>query len=438
MAEIFPFRALRYDPSVAPLADVVTQPYDKITPRMQENYSSASPYNLVRVILGKSRPTDGKYDNVYTRAAEYLRGWKTAGVLVVDQDPSIYLYSQRFPVPGGGFPLDGPWHERKGFISVGQLHEYSEGIIHRHEQTHSGPKADRLNLLRATSTHFGQLFMLYSDPEKCIEKLMEPSLPADMEVTDEYGVLHRAWKFSDPAVIAAVAAVMSGKKLVIADGHHRYETALAYRNERRLETGGAPDPDAAYERVMMTCINMEDPGLVILPTHRVIFGLEGFDAGAALQQIGQYFRVTPLGEDLDAGAAMARLARAEQGESIMVAAFLGGMFLLAPLPGAAESLLGNLSSRQRALDVVQLHRVLLQGVLQISEEAIRNLEHIRYIRDAGEALAQVRDGANAAFLMNPVPVQQMRDVAFAGEVMPQKSTDFYPKLLSGLTMYSLD
>ena len=438
MAEVFPFRALRYNPSAARLAEVVTQPYDKITPHMQEGYYSASPYNLVRIILGKAGPADGEDNNVYTRAAEYLRAWKDQGVLAADRDPSIYLYSQRFPVPGAAAGGDGPWHERRGFISVGRLHEYSEGIIHRHEQTHSGPKADRLNLLRATRTHFGQLFMLYSDPEKSIEKLLEPGRTADMEVTDEYGVLHLVWKFSDPTVIAAVAAVMSGRKLVIADGHHRYETALAYRNERRLQAGGAPDPSAAYERVMMTCINMEDPGLVILPTHRVIFGLDGFDASVALQRVRKYFRVTPLGEGLDARTALSRLAQADRDENIMVAAFSGGMFLLTPLPGAAESLLGDLSPRQRALDVVQLHKVLLQGVFQISEEAIRNLRHIRYIRDAAEALAQVREGANAAFLMNPVPVQEMRDVAFAGEVMPQKSTDFYPKLLSGLTMYAVD
>lgn len=438
MAEIFPFRALRYNPDVAPLAEVVTQPYDKITPRMQEDYYRASPYNLVRIILGKSEPADDAGHNVYTRAAEYLADWKKAGVLSADPDPSIYLYSQRFPVPRPMASGDAAWHERKGFISVARLHDYSEGIIYRHEQTHAGPKADRLNLLRATRTHFGQLFMLYSDPGKQIEKLLEPGRAADMEVTDEYGVLHRVWKFSEPAVISAVAAVMSDKKLVIADGHHRYETALAYRNQRRLEAGGTPDPGAAYECVMMTCINMADPGLVILPTHRVIFGLQGFDGEAVLPRLGKFFRVTPLGKELDAAAAMARLAGAEKNESVMVAAFSSGMFLLTPLPGAAESLLGGLSSRQRALDVVQLHNVLLQEVLQVSEEAVRNLRHIRYVRDPAEALAQVRDGADAAFLLNPVPVQKMRDVAFAGEVMPQKSTDFYPKLLSGLTMYAVD
>ncbi len=438
MAEIFPFPAWRYDPSSVQLADVVTQPYDKISPAMQEAYYQASPYNLVRIILGKTEPGDGDTANVYTRAADYLAEWKTRGVLAADPEPSIYLYSQRFPVPGVGSATGGPFYERRGFISAVQLHDYTENIIHRHEQTHSGPKADRLKLLQATKTHFGQLFMLYSDPQKEVEKLLQPRPMADIEITDEYGVLHRVWRFSDPAVVSAVAAVMAGRKLVIADGHHRYETALAYRNQRRLEAGGAPDPNAPYERVMMTCINMEDPGLVVLPTHRVIFGLDHFDSGAALEGISKYFDVTPLGQKLDAAVVTGGLGRAKESQSLMVAAFGNGMYLLAPRTGAADSILGGLSSRQRALDVVQLHKVLLQGVFKISEEAIRDLRHIRYVRDAAEALAQVSAGANAAFLMNPVPVQHMRDVAFAGEVMPQKSTDFYPKLLSGLTMYAVD
>ncbi len=217
------------------IPQVVTQPYDKITPEMQDAYYAASPHNLVRVILGKEHASDHTGENRYTRAAQSFRDWRQQGIFLQDSQPSLYLYVQRFAVPGGTAEL-----ERRGVIALGRIEDYSSGIVFRHEQTLAKPKADRLELLRATRAHFGQLFMLYSDPAAEIDGLLAPTASTggpDLETKDEYGVSHQVWKISDPAIVRLVHSKMQDKKLMIADGHHRYETALNYRNERRAAAG---------------------------------------------------------------------------------------------------------------------------------------------------------------------------------------------------------
>jgi uncharacterized protein (DUF1015 family) len=319
------------------------------------------------------------------------------------------------------------------------------------------PKADRLELLRATRAHFGQLFMLYSDPEGQIDGALSPDVggAGKTELRDEYGVLHQLKQVSDSAVIEAVRGKMRDKKLIIADGHHRYETAMNYRNERRsMEAStpadsepakmeaGRPSPSSIiqpYELVMMTFINMDSPGLVILPTHRVVHGLESFSADTLLEQGRSYFSVEEVDPSIDAARALGILRAAGKAGTALLAVTADRAFLFDTPRVLASTLLQGLSLRQQSLDVVQLHKCLLEGVLRISEEAIRDQTNISYIRDAAEAMARVREGAaNVAFLMNPVRMQQVRDIAFAGEVLPQKSTDFYPKLLSGLTIYALE
>jgi len=434
MAKIYPFRALRYDTARVKPADVVTQPYDKITPAMQDRYYNLSPYNLVRIILGTREP-DSPHDNVYSRAAAHLRDWRAQGVLTPDPEASIYAYSQSFAVPGA----PGTQMERRGFIALGKLEDYSDGIVHRHEQTLSGPKVDRLNLLRATRAHFGQIFMLYEDPERRIDSLLfavNQSAP-ELNICDEYGVRHRLWRVYDPQVVAQVQERMLNRKLIIADGHHRYETALNYRNERRAEAGHEI-ADAPYERVMMTFVNMSAEGLLILPTHRVVFGLSSFVPASFPAAVAPYFEVEKLAPYSLSGTVGA-LREAGRKRTALAVVTADAVLLLRAKPGAAEAILPNLSPRQRELDVVQLHKLILEKILGISEEAIRNQTNVRYIRDAAEAIEQVRSGnADLTFLMNPVQIEQMRDVAFAGEVMPQKSTDFYPKLLTGLTVYALE
>jgi uncharacterized protein (DUF1015 family) len=278
--------------------------------------------------------------------------------------------------------------------------------------------------------------MVYSDPERALEMRLKPTGEPDAQLQDEYGVCHRLWKVSDPGLIEFASRHLADKKLLIADGHHRYETALAYRNERRAAVKGAP-PDATWEMVMMTLVNMDSENLVILPTHRVLFGLADFHTEGLLRGARAWFDVSGAGA-LEAARATALLSAAAKEGSAMIAVTSGGAFLLRARPDAVESALQDLSPRQRQLDVVLLHKLLIERVLGVSEEAVRALRNITYVREAGEAIQRVREGAEVAFLMNPVTIPQLRDVAFAGEVMPQKSTDFYPKLLSGMAIYALD
>ena len=434
MASITGFSALRYDPARVSVANVVTQPYDKINSEMQEKYYASSPYNLVRIILGKRNPEDGEGNNVYTRAAASFADWRRQGILKPDPQPSIYVYVQRFTAPGSKAEL-----ERRGFVALGRIEDYSAGVVFRHEQTLAKPKADRLDLLRATRAHFGQIFMLYSDPAQEVDGLLAPGGPPDVEVADEYGVSHRLWKVSDPAVIASVSGKMADKKLIIADGHHRYETALNYRNERRAQAGTAAGAgEAPYDRVMMTLVNMDAPGLLILPTHRVVHGLSSFSSSALRDRAREFFRVEEIDPAFDAAGAMARLSKAGEKGTALLAVSANRAFLM-DHPKGSSSVFAGFSARQQTLDVVQLHKCLLEGVLGLSEESICEQQNLSYIRDADEALNRVRRGAaNVAFLMNPAKMEQVRDIAFAGEVLPQKSTDFYPKLLSGLAIYPLD
>jgi len=445
MARIYPFRALRYNLARVAAQDVVTQPYDKITPAMQQAYYQRSPYNLCRIILRMPELFDQEGDS-YANAARDFRAWREEGILAQEGQACVFGYVQQFALPG----QPGRVKERRGFIALGELYEYSREVVFRHEQTLSKPKNDRLNLLRATRAHFGQIFMLYSDPAKSAEEVLfadgaaGETLP-DIEVTDEYGVVHRVWKMTDPAKINLLATAMEDKKLIIADGHHRYETALNYRKERG-EAGNSEvcerpfaGPQAAHPEAtaMMTFINMDSEGLVILPTHRVVFGLPGFETARMLEAMLPYFEIEEIEKDRAQGAGSS-VQETDSG-TVFIAVTAKGWFRLTAKPEPVAEALKGISARQRQLDVVQLHALVLEKLLGISQEAIRDQTHLRYLRDAAEAADQVTRGeANVAFLMNPVSMEQLREVAFAGEVMPQKSTDFYPKLLSGLAIYALD
>jgi len=440
MARIYPFRAWRYNPSSIRLEDVVTQPYDKISPAMQQAYYQRSPFNLVRIILGLPQLFDAERgENVYTRAARDFSAWRDQRVLIQESEPCIFAYSQRFKVPGSDVV-----NERRGFIAIGKLYEYSDQVVFRHEQTLSKPKSDRLNLLKATRAHFGQIFMLYSDPAASVEKILyDGDRAADAEVTDEYGVLHRLWRIDNPATIRLLTAAMADKKLIIADGHHRYETALNYAREHacaaakpEMSATGLPQPPCPEAAVMMTFVNMDSDGLVILPTHRVVHSLDGFKSAAFRNAAAEFFS-TELVACAEAPDYLSLLT--SQKGAAFVAVTKDGALLLRARPDAIAKALARIPERQRQLDLIQLHAIILDRLLGLDAEKVREQTNIRYLRDAGEAVDQVRKGeANVAFLTNSVIMEQLREVAFAGEVMPQKSTDFYPKLLSGLTIYALE
>ena len=441
MAQIYPFRAWRYNPATVRLDEVVTQPYDKISPAMQQAYYQRSPYNLVRIILGLPELFDAeRNESVYSRAARDFQAWREQGIFIQEKSPCVFAYSQRFQVPGSG-----KTKERRGFIALGKLHEYADQVVFRHEQTLSKPKSDRLNLLKATRAHFGQIFMLYSDPAASVEQILfDGAGPADAEVRDEYDVLHRVWRVNDPAVIRMLISTMADKKLIIADGHHRYETALGYAKEHahaatakaESNVGQLPHPAYPEAAVMMTFVNMDSDGLEILPTHRVVHSLGRFDEAAFAKAASAYFSVEALPES-NAGEYL-RILKTQAGTAF-VAVSRDGAFLLKSKPEAVASALQHLPERQRQLDLSHLHTIVLERLLGLDPEKIREQTNVRYVRDGGEAVEQVRRGeADFAFLTNPVTMEQLKEVAFAGEVMPQKSTDFYPKLLSGLAIYALE
>ncbi|HLJ16113.1 MAG TPA: DUF1015 domain-containing protein [Bryobacteraceae bacterium] len=414
MASVFPFHAYRYTQSAGKLDDLVTQPYDKISPAMQARYLAQSPYNLVRVILGERFPIDDGASNVYTRAAAYLNDWIQSGILARDADPGFFAYFQEFIVPDTGERLI-----RKGFIGLGGVVDYSDNIVHRHEQTLSGPKKDRMELLRHTHAHFGQIFMLYSDPRRAIDRLLEVAAEQRPvgEVVDEYGTIHRLWKISDPAHRIEIRHLMSDKKLLIADGHHRYETALAFRNEN-------PDLPGA-DKVMMTFVNMDSPGLKILATHRLVSGLPDFSLEAFFMKTSPRFARRRFRALDEFKGALAQPAP-EKIRIGVVAAKSNDLYLLEAPREAGQ------------LDVKVVHEDLLDQALGITEDAVREENFLRYIRGLDTAVHEVRQGqAQAGFLLEPTTIQQVAGVAFSGGVMPQKSTDFYPKLLSGFTIYKL-
>jgi len=471
MARLYPFRALRYDPARVNMTDVVTQPYDKITPAMQDAYYAASPYNLIRVILGKHLPNDTEAGpNVYTRAAATLNDWRAEGILKEESEPALYGYSQTYKVPGTE-----EVRERRGFIALGQLYNYADHVVYRHEQTFPKHKSDRLALFQATRAYCEQIYMLYSDPTFTAEQaIFDSGTAPDLQITDEYDVLHRLWKLTDPALITKVLDAMADKKLIIADGHHRYETSTTYMHQRAAELGLDPNAKPGLEggfsplsqtpsepgfspgsaattlpapafpeaAMMMTFVNMDAPGITILPTHRVAFGLIGFSGREFAARASAYFTVTEIAPTLSGHfpGAEGLLKRLNDTEGVaIIAATRDGDFLLTPKPEAIAPLLAGLSPRQQQLDVTQLHKVVLEKLLGLSEDTVRAGSHVRYIREASDALQQVGCGnADVAFLIKPVTLDQMRDISINLEVMPQKSTDFYPKLLSGLAMYTLD
>ncbi|HEY6293806.1 MAG TPA: DUF1015 domain-containing protein [Terriglobia bacterium] len=436
MAEILPFKALHYDQQrVGGLGKVVTQPYDKISPEMQARYYEASPFNLARIIR---RRADAAEQDPYAAAGREFRGWIERGILTRDTAVALYPYDQEYAVPGQIHVRK----RRRGFIGLCRLEEYSAGVVYRHEETLSGPKADRMALLRATRAHFGQIFLLYSDPEGIVEREFDAGTsqgaPSWEDAKDEYATRHEVWRLGSPEAVGRIQEVMRSKKLVIADGHHRYETALAYRNSLRAE--GPANPAADY--VMATFVRMEAEGLLILPTHRVVRGLLDFSWTRFLAEASVYFDVQELAGESSHDLARWReeLSRLGRGAPTFLAyAGPGRAALLVLHENTEEMELAGTPPGLARLDVFLLHRLVLEQVLNIDREAVREEKNLRYEREAEVATRAVDAGtAQVCFVVNATPIEAVRDNAFVGHVMPQKSTDFYPKLLSGLTIYDLE
>lgn len=446
MALVQPFRAYRYNASLASFDKVLTQPYDKITPAMQEKYYASDPHNLIAIEKGRIQKDDTPQNNVYTRAAASLNAWIAENVVQQDSAPAFYAYTQEYDVPGTSLR-----RTRRGFIGLGKLEDYSAGVIFRHEHTLSGPKADRLELLRHTRMHTGQLFMLYSEPHRVVDVVLEEvqsSQSPVTQLTDEYGVIHRLWLIAEPHRISSIQKSMADQKLVIADGHHRYETSLNFRNESRTRAGKLI-PDAPYEFSMMTFINTRSEGLTILPTHRVVANVRDFSWSSIRRYLEPWFatEVLPFDGEAQRQEVVAKFlhqlsadkARRAIGAYPTPEGNNRAFYLLTLRPEAdIAQILPGLSPLQRELDVVLLHQGILEPSLGITPQAVASEANLSYEREVSTALDAVDRGTSQiAFLLNPVDVDLVVRVATAGEVMPQKSTDFYPKLLSGITMYRI-
>ncbi len=441
MAKIFPFRGITYSPEKfgRDLSDLITQPYDRITSERQAEYYRRHPKNFVRIVLGKKFASDDEYFNYYTRSAGYLNCWLDDKILVSAEKPAIYAYHQAFEVEGRQIV-------RKGFIALAELEEPGKGVK-AHEKTLAGPKADRLNLTRHIRAQVGHIFMLYSDPQKIADEAIEREIAdrePDFTAKDWFGNEHRLWAITDTATIETVQSALADKTLFIADGHHRYETAVNYWKECESK-GLKPEPGATetYRNRMMTFINMDDPGLVVLPTHRVVHSVKNFDLDRFISAAEKNFKVERYAESKfqEVMAKMAMLG--EQGEHtfVFVPKNAKECYLLTLRD---ESIMDSriteqVSAEWKRLDVTILHKLLLEDLLGIDAKALeekRNLYYIRNKEDGFKYLEKDPD-VQCVFYVNPTKVEQVKKIASAGERMPQKSTDFYPKLLTGMVINKL-
>lgn len=422
MVDIMPFRALRYaHPFSDPLSSVVAPPYDVIGPAELKQLWERSQHNVVRLIRPAADLPAAERERGYHLAPERLRTWKKEGVLVPDDRPSLYFYRQRFRLSGGQM------RTRHGFFALVRLTEWGEGVF-RHELTLPGPVSDRVRLLGACQANLSPVFGLYSDPEQEVTGLLvegSEDVPPIGEVQDDHGVWHGLWQVSDPAIIGRVVAFLRERSVVIADGHHRYTAALQYRNSCRA--AGHADGEAIPSDYALFYLGaLEDPGLAILPTHQVLHGLAGFTPEGFRALMEDHFSIK---EEQDPAAVLDGLTESQ--DALLGAVVQGGPGYL--LRAARPE---NPAAPEEALDVSLLRRYAVEPLLR-HYDAVGNLEgHLRYTHDAAEAAGWVRAGeANVAFIVRSTPLEQVRTVALARRVMPQKSTYFHPKPLTGLVFF---
>lgn len=436
MADVRPLPGIRYDDE-AHLAALVTPPYDVISPEAQARYYERDPHNVIRLELGREEPADDDLDNRYTRAATTFAEWRRTGILRQD-DPSLYLYEQRFSSSGLKYA-------RTSLLARVRLEPWDAGVILPHERTLSKPKDDRLRLTRACAATLSPIMSLYDDPSGELASVLATvqSQPPLASFDDDAGETHRLWVVRDDAIAAQVGAFFADRQLYIADGHHRYETALNYREEVRAQRPDLSDDDAV-NFTLMGLSALEDPGLAVLPTHRILRDLDAARLAALDETIAANFTSDPL--DGDSATWMQTLTAAGKSGAAFVLVRPEGARLIR-LTEAGRAAMRNAhgedvgtSDAWRALDVAVLHTLVLDAALGVTPDAVRAGEHVSYTRDAVAAAQAVRsgtDGAQLAVLLNATPPAAIRDVARAGDRMPQKSTYFYPKLITGLVINPL-
>ncbi len=418
------FKGLRYNSKkIANIADVVAPPYDVIDDALREKLYAKSPANVVRVILTK----DSEGPNKYEVAQKYLDTWKKDGSVERDVEPQLYVYHQTYTLD------DGRTLTRKGYIAARRLESFDTGRIRPHEHTFAGPKADRMHLIKATQTNLSPIFGIYGDPGKKVLNLLEnaPGKKLLIDITTDDGNRHQVWGVSDTAILKQVDEGMQDKVVFIADGHHRYETALGYRDYLRAE-GKLKNENDAANFVMMYLCPMEDEGLVILPTHRVLVEKSKVSWPAALEKIKKSFEVK---EYSDSTQALKDLENSKQEIAFLLSSEEGKYFLIKTNPQKVAQIesLKKIPDAVRNLDVTILHKYLLPEVFEINLHEGDEAKKIHYVKDTQEALqAPVKGQASLSFILNPTKMKQVEEVSNIGERMPHKSTFFYPKLLSGL------
>lgn len=435
MAGIASFRGYRYNKMmVGDLNSVVAQPYDQIDDKLRDDYMNRNDFNVVRIIKDAPRDTDTPNDNQYTRANKCWEDWIEDKVLIREPGPAIYPYHQEYEVGGETFV-------RKGLIALVEL-DQKKTSVKSHEHTHSGPKADRLKLMKATEANDGLIFMLYNDAEQKINAILDEQLIGQkplMEVNDDFGAKHRLFRVTSPGAITDIAEIFEDLELYIADGHHRYETAVNYMNYCKERKWEAPNAESFTHR-MMAMVNMYDPGLNVLPTHRLIHSLEKFNPDKFLSQASENFEITEFADQNDLFKAMDDGVEAKKAVFGFAAEGMDGYRLLTCKDkGIMNSLVEGHCDAWKQLDVTILHTALMDKLMGIGAEQLEKETNVRYIRGRENAIAKVgSEGIQCTFLLNPTRVDQVREVASAGERMPQKSTDFFPKLLTGMVMMRMN
>jgi len=434
MPEIEAFRGLRYDLGhVGSLSDVICPPYDVIGPEFQDQLYQKHPANIIRLELNREEPGDEPGNNRYTRAAKFFKAWRSDGILFREATPALYVYHQSFDYAGRT-------HTRRGFMARCRLERFGQGKIYPHEETMSGPKQDRLHLTRACKANLSQIFGLYPDPSNDVQKRLERAVnnQPSVEATDHLGVVHRMWTITDHDTVSAVAGAMGPKPMFIADGHHRYETACNYRDE--LAAAGKLEPNHPANFVLMMCIGMDDPGLLVLPTHRLFRGLSMMTVGELKAKLGDAFSTHEIGEGPKLASAVWDEIEVEDEQGTLgLYTAKDKRWTIAKITDAGRRRMADVASEHSAdwqgLGVSILHRLLIDTLLAAKE--LPKPRYVHLVEEVVQGLESSEPFPLAALVM-PATVEHIRSISEHAERMPAKSTYFYPKLLSGMVINPLE
>ena len=438
---VVPFRAWRYAPAAGDPARLVAPPYDVIGPELQSRLYASGPHNVVRVDFGMTTPSDNDCDNQYTRAATYLAQWKRERVLIRDSRPTMTFVEESFTGPDGRATV------RHGFLAAIRLFDYGEGVVFPHEETLTGPKEDRFRLMVTTAMNLSPVFLLYELPEDEITRAWKTgpgNEPAAVAVTDEKGNVTKLWPSSAPGILEKVEQSLAGSRFIIADGHHRYETALRYREHRWAKPDDGLGDRPAFDYCLAYFSNMADPALAIYATHRLVAGLDPAEVASLPGSLSQWFSV----ERLTAGPATAVEARVAtetylrdhpRGALALWGREIGTAYgLLLKDRAAVQAMVPEHSPAYQDLDVTLLQTLVMEKTLGITPSDMAAGRHVTFCKDPGDAFVRLSEGEfQVGFFLSPTGLSQVREVAFGGERMPQKATYFYPKLPTGLVFHDL-